>query len=88
MEFLTLAEVRGLAAEIRASFDVLMDNRSLAAKKDAAQWRYFRMCLERTLDAPAEALVLKPLQIAQCELPSGYRAPTAAKDNRAVGGDR
>ena len=67
MEFLTLAEARENAAEIRASFDVLMGIRGLAAKPNAAQWRYFRICLERTLGAPteAESLVWHPLQIAQ-----------------------
>lgn len=65
MEFLTLTEVRELASEIRAAFGVLMDNRSLAIKKDAAQWRYFRQCLERTLGGPAMVLPWQPLQIAQ-----------------------
>ena len=65
MEFLTLPEARERAADIRASFDALMDIRNLAARKHAAQLRYFRICLDRTLGAPAEALAWLPLQIAQ-----------------------
>ena len=42
-----------------------MDIRNLVARKHAAQWRYFRICLDRTLGAPAEALAWLPLQIAQ-----------------------
>lgn len=65
MEFMTLTEVRARATEIRASFNQLMDNRSVATRKNAAQWRYFHICLERTLGAPAEAPAWSPLQIAQ-----------------------
>lgn len=65
MEFLTLAEARERAAEIRASFDALMDIPSVVVRKNSAQWRYFRLCLERTLGAPGEALAWSPLQIAQ-----------------------
>jgi hypothetical protein len=64
MEFLTLAEVRECTMEIRAAFDQHMANPSLAAKKNARQWLYLRMCLEQTLGAPSLALDLRPLQIA------------------------
>lgn len=65
MEFLTRTEVLQLAGDIRAAFDTLMDNRGLAIKKDAAQWRYFRECLERTLGGPAEAFAGRPSQVTQ-----------------------
>lgn len=42
-----------------------MDNRSLAIKQDAAQWRYFRECLERTLGGPAMAMRWSKPQLIQ-----------------------
>jgi hypothetical protein len=65
MEFMTLAEIREHATEIRASFENLMSRPSLAPKKHAAQWRYFRHCLERTLGAAAKPHDWRALQIAQ-----------------------
>ncbi|MDO9400079.1 MAG: hypothetical protein Q7T46_01215 [Polaromonas sp.] len=65
MNFLTLAEVRERAPEIRAWFDVLMGNRSLAPKKNAAQWQFFRLCLDQTLGASPQSADWRPLQIAQ-----------------------
>ena len=65
MEFMTLTEARERATEIRASFDMLMDTRSMTTKKNAAQWRYFRICLERTLGAQTAIPDWSPLQIAQ-----------------------
>ncbi|MFN0164349.1 MAG: hypothetical protein ACKVQQ_24185 [Burkholderiales bacterium] len=65
MEFLTLSETRARAADIRAAFDNLMENRWLASKRNAAQWKYFQACLEKTLHGSAAALAWAPLQIAQ-----------------------
>lgn len=65
MEYMTLAEIRANAAEIRTAFEELMSKPSLAPKKHAAQWRYFRHCLERTLGAPAKPHDWRALQITQ-----------------------
>ncbi|MDP2817717.1 MAG: hypothetical protein Q8O29_05455 [Polaromonas sp.] len=65
MEFLTLAEARERATEIRAWFNLLMDNRKLAPQKNAAQWQFFRLCLDRTLGASPQVPDWRPLQIAQ-----------------------
>ena len=51
MEFLTLEQLRECVVEIRAAFNALMENQTLAVRKDARQWRFFRSCLERTLAA-------------------------------------
>ena len=65
MEFLTLVEARSRAGAIRSAFDALMQNRALARRKAAAQWQFFRICVERTLGAVASVPVWKPLQVAQ-----------------------
>lgn len=73
LEFLTLAEVRESTEEIRAAFEQHMTNPSLAAKKNARQWQYLRMCLEQTLGAPSVSLDLRPLQIAQYKFEVEYK---------------
>lgn len=66
MEFLTLEQLREQAAEVRTAFDALMDDRTVAGRKAARQWRFFRACLERTLtDAPETWSVEQPQQLAQ-----------------------
>lgn len=66
MEFLALAQLHEWVGEIRATFDSLMGNQSLAVRKDARQWRFFRFCLERTLGAtPEKWIAERPQQLAQ-----------------------
>lgn len=55
MEFLTLEQLREWVVEIRAAFDALMENQTLAVRKHARQWRFFRYCLEHTLGTSPEA---------------------------------
>ena len=66
MEFLTLEQLRGWIGEIRAAFDALMENQTLAVRKHARQWQFFRLCLERTLGASPGAWSMdRPQQLAQ-----------------------
>lgn len=62
---MTLGEVRERAVDIQAAFDDLMNNRMLAARKGAMQWRYFRQCLEGTLGISQEVPAYTPQQLAQ-----------------------
>lgn len=66
MEFLTLEQLRECVVEIRAAYDALMQNRTLAVRKDARQWQFFRSCLECTLAAvPGSWYMDRPQQLAQ-----------------------
>jgi hypothetical protein len=66
MEFLTLEQLREWVGEIRTAFDALMANQTLAARKDARQWQFFRVCLERTLGvSPGAWSSGRPQQLAQ-----------------------
>ncbi len=66
MEFLTLEQLRECGLEVRAAFDALMENRTLAVRKNARQWQFFRSCLERTLGAlPGACFLDWPHQLAQ-----------------------
>lgn len=65
MEYMTLAEIRSTAADIRAAFDDLIEKRRLANRKGAAQWSFFRLCLERTLGQSSEECGLTSVQSAQ-----------------------
>ena len=59
--------------DIRASFEVQLDNPSLSAKRNARQWQFLRLCLERTLGASTAALDWHPLQIAQYKFEVEYK---------------
>ena len=66
MEILRVEQIHEWVAEIRAAFDSLMQNQTLAVKKGARQWQFFRGCLERTLGAtPGDWLSERPQQLAQ-----------------------
>ena len=66
MEFLTLEQLREWVGEIRAAFDTLMENQTLAVRKHARQWQFFRSCLERTLGvSPGAWSTGRPQQLAQ-----------------------
>lgn len=66
MEFLTLEQLRECAVEIRAAFHALMDNQTVAVRKSATQWQFFRSCLEQTLGASFPAWSIdRPQQLAQ-----------------------
>lgn len=49
MEFMTLAQLRSNAAKVRSAFDTLMSNKTVVVRQNARQWRFFRLCLDRTL---------------------------------------
>ncbi len=49
MEYMTIEEIRANAGEIRSWFETLMAKPSLATKKGAHQWQFFRKCLDCTL---------------------------------------
>lgn len=66
MEFLTLEQLREWVVEIRAAFDTLMENQTLAVRKHARQWQFFRLCLEHTLGTSPEVFPINgPQQLAQ-----------------------
>ena len=66
MEFLPVEQIQARVAEIRTAFMALMEDDTLAVRKDARQWQFLRLCLERTLGgASAQWPADRPQQVAQ-----------------------